>query len=361
MRLLILTQKVNKKDPILGFFHRWIEEFAKNCEKVVIICLEKGEYNLPKNVRVLSLGKEDNLRNTSRGISKIVFKIKYLFRFYKYIWQERKNYNAVFVHMNPIYVVLAGIFWRLLNKKIALWYTHKQVDLKLKIAEKFVDVILTATKTSFRLNSRKIKIMGHGIDLKRFRDLKSDEKNKILKIITVGRISPVKDYETLISAIELLIKRNILLHVYIVGNAGTIKQKEYVENIKESIKEKKLGNYFSFVGGVPNEQLPKYLRFSDIFVNMSHTGSLDKAILEAMASGVLVVTCNESFLDIIKSRRDELFFYKKDYEELAEKIYSLRIKSTESKKFITTELKNIVKSGHGLEKLIKKILKEYGK
>src|SRR3989344_6741688 len=57
MRLLIVTQKVDKNDPVLGFFHRWIEKFAKNFERVTVICLGKGEYNLPANVKVLSLGK----------------------------------------------------------------------------------------------------------------------------------------------------------------------------------------------------------------------------------------------------------------------------------------------------------------
>ena len=58
MRLLIITQKVDKNDPILGFFHRWIEEFAKHCQSIIVICLQKGEYNLPKNIKILSLGKE---------------------------------------------------------------------------------------------------------------------------------------------------------------------------------------------------------------------------------------------------------------------------------------------------------------
>ena len=58
MKLLIITQKVDRNDPILGFFHRWLEEFAKNCEQVTVICLYKREYNLPGNVKVLSLGKE---------------------------------------------------------------------------------------------------------------------------------------------------------------------------------------------------------------------------------------------------------------------------------------------------------------
>ena len=129
-KLLIITQKVDKNDSVLGFFHGWILEFAKNYEELIVICLEKGEYDLPDNVKVLSLGKEDN-------VSKFV----YLIRFYKYILQNRKNYDNVFVHMNVEYVILGGLVWKILRKKIGLWYMHKSVTLKLRLAEKLVDII----------------------------------------------------------------------------------------------------------------------------------------------------------------------------------------------------------------------------
>ncbi len=52
MKLLILTQKVDINDDVLGFFHRWILEFAKHYEYITVIALEIGEYNLPENVKV---------------------------------------------------------------------------------------------------------------------------------------------------------------------------------------------------------------------------------------------------------------------------------------------------------------------
>src|SRR3954464_15352498 len=99
MRLLIFTQKVDRYDPVLGFFYPWLEEFSKRFESIVVVCLEKGEHTLPSNVKVLSLGKED-------GVSKYI----YLKNFYKYIWNERNNYDKVFVHMNQEYVLLGGLF-----------------------------------------------------------------------------------------------------------------------------------------------------------------------------------------------------------------------------------------------------------
>src|SRR3990167_3022075 len=111
---------------------------------------------------------------------------------------ERKNYDAVFVHMNPEYVVLGGLFWKLWNKKKYLWYVHKAVDWKLRLAEKFVEKIFTASLESCRLKSDKIVITGHGIDVNKFKsqsryggtNLKSDGE---FKIITAGRIAAVKN------------------------------------------------------------------------------------------------------------------------------------------------------------------------
>ena len=106
-KILIVTQKVNMKDPILGFFHRWIIEFAKHYSQVTVICLEQGRHDLPDNVKVLSLHKE-------LGVSKL----KYVWNFYKYIWQERKNYDLVFVHMNQEYILLGCIFWMIIGKRL---------------------------------------------------------------------------------------------------------------------------------------------------------------------------------------------------------------------------------------------------
>ena len=229
MNLLIITQKVDKKDPILGFFHRWVLEFAKHCENVIVICLQKGDYDLPENVKVLSLGKElagkgltsrneveggETLRRQAGLCGKRSFlaRGKYICIFYKYIWKERKNYDAVFVHMNPIYIILGGCLWALWRKKISLWYTHKKVDIKLHIAEKIVDIIFTASFKSFRLRSKKVRIMGHGIDIENFKPVVKERSN-VFRIVTIGRISPVKDYDTLIMATEILNKNDLKIKI----------------------------------------------------------------------------------------------------------------------------------------------------
>lgn len=274
MRLLIITQKVDENDAILGFFHGWIAEFAKHCECVTVICLEEGTHHLPENVKVLSLGKE---KKHSR--------FQYLFRFYRYIWREQKNYDAVFVHMNPEYVVLGGLAWKYLGKKIALWYTHKSVDIKLRIAEKIADNIFTASKESFRLKSKKVSVMGHGIDADFF---SPDIKNiRTSTVLSAGRLSPTKRHDLVIRAAEHFPNEVMI--------AGDGPERHNLENLAEHLS---LASRIHFLGSQTQEQLRKEYRTAGVFIHASETGSLDKVVLEALACGLPVITTSAALVGL---------------------------------------------------------------
>ncbi|MCG2694872.1 glycosyltransferase family 4 protein [Candidatus Parcubacteria bacterium] len=349
--ILIVTQKVDINDDILGFFHGWILEFAKNYEKVTVICLEKGDYDLPVNVKVLSLGKEK--LKTKNSKLKTYRSFLYIKNFFKYIWQERKNYDKVFVHMNPEYVVLGGLFWKIWKKKIALWYTHKNVDLKLKIAEKLVNIIFTASKESFRLESKKLRIVGHGIDIDKFiPDRNYLKKDNFFEIVTIGRISTTKNQFLMIEAINLLIEQDIKNFIFnIVGAPITDVDKKYYEELKEYIEENKLENFVKFIGSVSHAEILPYYQKSDIFVNLSDTGSIDKVVLEAMSCGVYVLTSNDAFKSILPNE----FLLEKNLEILASKIKNFIKQGREEKSMIIKKLRDIVVENNSLPELIKKI------
>ncbi|NOY35622.1 MAG: glycosyltransferase family 4 protein [bacterium] len=357
VKLLIITQKVDKNDDVLGFFHRWIEEFTKHCEKVTVICLQKGDYDLPENTKVLSLGKEKNL---TTGYRLLTAKLKYIFNFYKYIFRERKNYDTVFVHMNPEYVILGAPFWKLWGKKIALWYAHGAVPFTLKLAEKMTDIVFTSTKSGFRLVSKKKKVVGQGVDTEKFQPRPEAEKKPgIFKIISIGRISPVKDYKTLIDAIEILEKQGVKLNVDIVGAAGLPEQEKYLSDLKETVARKNISGVINFVGAVSNKDIAARLQSADLFVNMSHTGSMDKAILEAMACGLPILTCNEALLEVLGEYKEKLMYPKKDFKALAEKISRVIGETGEERKKLGMGLREIVVRNHGTAGLIAKIMASY--
>lgn len=352
MKLLILTQKVDINDNNLGFFHRWIEEFAKHCESIIVVCLQKGEYHLPFNVKILSSGKE-----------KKYSRIRYLWNFYKYIFSERGNYDAVFVHMNKEYVLLGGPLWKLWNKKIALWYTHKAVGWQLKLAEKLVDKIFTASKESFRLPSSKVEITGHGIDVEHFDPAQFPsfyDLQKELRLLAVGRISPVKDFATVIKGLTFfcnnLLKRDInpdyVVSLNIIGEPITEADKFYQSEIVELKNKQGVSWYLNFMGGQSYNQMPLHYNRHHILIHTSRTGSIDKVVLEALASGRLVITSSEAFADLAKEGL-VYTFPEGDYQELAktiEKIYNSGIILLNKKGV------DFVKKNHNLADVIVKIL-----
>ncbi len=346
-KILIITQKVDKDDSNLGFFHEWILEFEKNCLSVTVICLFKGRSDLPKNVKVLSLGKEE-------GVSKFT----YIFRFYKYIWHERKNYDVVFVHMNPVYVLLGAPIWKILGKKISLWYTHKNVDLKLRIAEKLSDKIFTASPESFRLKSKKLEVMGHGINTAEFSPKKGKESGEapsVLKVLTIGRIAEAKNLQTIFEAIEIINRKKIKVRLEIIGGPVLPADVLYLENLKKWIRQNGLENSIVFLGELFHQNLPKHIISSDVFINMSNTGSMDKVVLEAMACGIPVLTSNEAYVEIL--RPFDLIIGSTDSKALADKIIFI-FNQKEDAQSLGEKLRDIVVREHNLLRLIKKIVEK---
>ena len=285
MKLLIITQKVNKNDQILGFFHAWLEEFSKQVEQLTVICLEEGEHDLPSNVKVYSLKKED-------GSSKL----KRVILFYKYIFKERRNYDHVFVHMNQIYIILGSLVWKLFGKRVSLWYAHGSVSFSLKIAEKMVDIIFTSTEKGFRMVSDKKHIVGQGIDANHFSPKKQEFENKYeINVLTVGRISEVKN----IAASIALLKNSESIILHLVGDAVTSKDVAYKQQCIDLVNKLHVSDRVIWHGTVPYSNLPRMYQQVEIFLNLSNTGSLDKTILEALSSGLPVVTCNDAAKGIL--------------------------------------------------------------
>lgn len=297
MKLLIITQKVNKNDSILGFFHAWIVEFAKYFESIIVVCLEGGEYDLPSNVKVFSLGKEEGEN-----------KIKYLINLYKIIWQERVNYDRVFVHMNPEYIVLAGLLWKILNKKIYFWYVHRQVNLKLKVAHFFATHIFSSAPESFGIKSKKVSFVGHGIDLSKLDYNKKEKLNIILNIATVGRITKIKRIEYLIEALRELKNKNINFALNIVGEAVKEEDFIYEKNLRDLIKNSDLEKEIIWRGSLRGEDLKNVYKNSDFTVNLCPTGGMDKVVLESWATGTPCFVVNEAFSGILGESRESFMF-----------------------------------------------------
>lgn len=370
MNLIFVTRKIDRGDALSGFVFTWLAELTQYVDKLEVICLEKGDTSgLPANVEIFSMGKE-------KGKSRFRELANYLRLLFRLVPKS----DGVFIHMHPIYAIVAWLPALLFRKKMILWYTHKSADFKLRVAHALVDRVLTASPESFRLPSKKVKIVGHGIDLEKFtptssppvsrREIGGESRPAVaeaaagegvkFRIVSIGRISPVKDYETFLKAVEILVNHQGIkdLEVKIYGKIGLPQHEAYLDSLVEFVQNAELENYIKFEGEVNYEYVDEVYHEAALFVNLSQTGSIDKTVLEAAASGIIVLTSNEAFIKPLKDISPLLLFERNNPADLARKILQVRALSEKERLAIIKRLRMWVEKEHNLENLVKRIIAE---
>jgi len=340
-KLLMITRRVDKNDALAGFAYNWIEKIGEGLDKLYVISWQKGDASdLPNNIEVIFLPDNKLLK---------IFLLK--INTFKILLKA----DGLFCHMNPEYTIIAAPIARLMGKRVVSWYTHKEVNWKRRLLEILANKIITASDLSFRdpWFSKKLKVIGHGIDTEKFRP-NSTTNDGYFDIVSVGRISPTKDYESIIKAMSDLDNNNIRLKI--IGDVILKPQQVYFDNLKKMVEVMNLANQVEFIGWVSNRNIVPYYQTADLFINMSQTGSLDKAVLEAMACGCLVLTANEAFKEILP---DELMVEKDNPKKLVEKIKYLINLSEEKKQENRNKLRAEVVTNHNLDNLAKKIIKQF--
>lgn len=334
----MITQKMDVADPILGFFHGWVMALARKFNSLKVICLQKGSVDLPQNIEVFSLGKE-------LGVSKM----NYVLNFYKYLWQERNNYDAVFVHMNQEYVLLAGWYWWLAGKKVYMWRNHHAGNWLTDVAAFFCDKVFCTSKFSYTAKYQKTVLMPVGVDTSLF---KSDSLvvRKPNSILFLARMSPVKKPDLLIKALVELHTQGLDFSASFYGDPISADE-VYYSSLKRQVAEAGLDNKVVFYPGIANNQTPAIYNAHEIFVNLSSSGMYDKTIFEAMACGCLVLVSNEN----LRGQIDDNFVFKQDdLAELGLKLKQLLGYTREQVEASRAKLGQFAES-HSLERLSDKL------
>jgi glycosyltransferase involved in cell wall biosynthesis len=337
MRLLITTQAIDLDDPVLSFFHRWVEEFAKNAEHVHVICLKEGRHALPKNVSVHSLGKE-----SGRSM------FKYITRFYKYAWSLRREYDVVFVHMNPEYLVLGGRLWRLMRKRVGLWYIHPRSSWRLRYGMPFAHKIFSATLKSFPHTTPKIVPVGLGVDTDFFKPGAIGPSSE-LRVMCAARIAPVKRVECMIDASEELVKRHtpFLFDYY---GEELPRDKDYAEEMRKRAEH--IGAWM-WKGSASSEGVLGAYQSHDVHVNATDTGSFDKAVFEAMACGCISVASNKALFEALPR---ELMFEEGNAKSLAQTLEHIAHLPREDREALREEMRKLALERYSLSSLILRVL-----
>jgi glycosyltransferase involved in cell wall biosynthesis len=129
-----------------------------------------------------------------------------------------------------------------------------------------------------------IGVIPNGVELERFRPSEGGDEPETLRLLTVGRLSATKRVDMLIDAVEILRKEGHKIRFTIAGG-GQLEQQ-----LRESVSGRDLRDTVTITGRVDPENMPQLYRDSDIFISASVQEGMSNAMLEAMASGLPIIT-----------------------------------------------------------------------
>lgn len=347
MKLIFVTQVIDRGDAVLGFTSRWIRGFAQHCERVRVIALQVGDTSdLPDNVDVRELGRRGRISRFLR---------------YRKLLNEAfaDGFDTVLSHMVPRYAVHAHGPARKAGAREFLWYTHAGVDARLLKAIECVERVFTATEESLRVDTPKRLVTGHGIDVEHF-----DAAGKLPvdppRLLSVGRLTPRKDPLTIIEALGRLRAEGRDVGLDLVG-AGLVKSDEsYARAVQQRIEDFRLSDRVRLLGSVPYLEVPANYAAASIVINASLTGSLDKVTLEAMASRRPVISCNDTAPALfaeLGADADLCCFTAGDDAGLAERIGKLLDRGPSGRGALGERMRQIVVRDHRVEDLMERLVR----
>lgn len=282
-RLFIINHCLDLDDPILSHQASTVLELAKHFHVVTVLTGRLGNFVAPPNVQIISTGWNPgsdlwNGFNTFRlGILNLI----------------KHRPDVVFTHMADLQAALLAPFIRILRIRHVFWYAHAHNSKFLKFASLFVDVLVSSTRGSMPLKSRKVRLIGQSIDISLFKFSKI-KVNKSGKFLHVGRIDSSKQIDLICQAFSKVFCDDNESTLTFIGSSSNPKSKSYQSQIFSQYQEAISAGKINFLAAVPRTSLPEVYSSYDVFIH-AFIGSLDKTLLEATAVGLPVVTINPEY------------------------------------------------------------------
>jgi glycosyltransferase involved in cell wall biosynthesis len=183
--------------------------------------------------------------------------------------------------------------FRLLRLPVLLWYAHGAVTWHLRLAHRSVDRVISSSPEGFRLRSARAHFIGQGVDTELF-SLRPPAAARP-HLLAVGRISRRKRLDLLVSMMAHL--RGDGLTLRIVGPTLTGDDAAYAAALRRDVAGGRVP--VEFLGPVPMDRLPGLYDTAALALNVSETNSMDKAVLEALATGCPVLSSNPAFRELL--------------------------------------------------------------
>ncbi len=275
--------------------------------------------------------------------------MKYISRFFSYIWKLRTEYDAVFVHMNQEYVLLAGLFWKLSGKKVVLWRNHKKGSLGTSIACALADTVCYTSPAAYVARAKNGVSMPIGIDTDQFVPRDTPKSRSVLFL---GRLDPVKNVHVFISALTQMYEAGTAFTAAIYGSP-TEPGSKYAHDVRNQAAVLALEGAVTVQEGVTNEVAAGLFASHAVYVNLTPSGSFDKTIGEAMAAGSIVVVMNDAVRSVLP---EALYVLDETPGATARAITAALDMDEATRERVITVSRRYIHEQHSLAKLVTKLM-----
>ena len=274
---------------------------SQNNYEVTVICLSDNSLQDNETYKVKRVLRNQNLLiRWLKTIILIVF--------------NGRNAECIFVNGLPMESYIANIFLRkkIVRKIVGAWawergrnkgliedsfdeFQLNSHNLHLEIA-KFsrgwtatkADIVITPSRhlsnvvKNWGVKANKLKVIYNGTRITNNEFSKSN--NKIIKLITVGRLAPWKNVNTIIEAVHLLKNQDLKINLIIVGSGPED------SDLKKQVNNLNLTNEVIFTGQKKYSDLKEYYKSADIYIQASGYEGLPHVLLEAINFDLAIIS-----------------------------------------------------------------------
>lgn len=152
-------------------------------------------------------------------------------------------------------------------------------------------------------------------------------------LISVGRLAPEKNWETLLRAFAKVYPEHQGLRLVLIGDGPAR------ENLQSLGAELGIAERVTFTGSLPFEEVPAYLKAADVFSFASVTETQGLVTMEAMAASLPVVSVDGSGTRDIVEHGKQGFLVENDADALARGLHELLSDPHKMKRFSNNALK----------------------
>ena len=262
--------------------------------------LDKPAYNINDRIKVKYLynGKpnRDDFKKTLKA-KKFIKTFQEGIKALKILYLKNKLIKKeILLNDSDIYFSTRTEYGKLLGKygkkeKIKLTQEHNYIEndkYRKQIQKNYKNLDYVIVINKYQEEMYKEWFKNTNVEIRRVENIlnNSSDKNSKLNnnaIIAVGRLDPIKGFSSLIKVMNIALKENPDLKLYLLGD-GAEKEKLYQE-----IKEYQIEKNIIMPGFVSAEEVTKYMLMSDIYIMTSEKECFPMVILEAFNCGLPVI------------------------------------------------------------------------